>query len=197
GAVVREKAKRLRPRSETRENGDAERGVRGKAARPRDLPEEEIHLGLLGDGHSGLCGGAHGGGKCGRRRGRRRGHGGGGRRCCRRRAGRRDRGDRGGLKRRVRHVEVRVGVPEGADEDAERREETTQLQPPGRDGTGSLLGTTRPRPRRDRREGGGIGFHWYMDTGLRALCFEKQLRVGAAALFSYRPLSIEPQLWLA
>src|SRR5207253_11171133 len=113
-----------------------------------------------------------------------------------RRAGRRGRGDRRGLQRRVRHIEVRVGVPEGPEEDGERREQTTQLQSPGRDGTGALCGASRPRPYRDRREGGGIGFHCYMDTGRKGRCFEKQLRVQRWAALSYRALSIESQLWL-
>ena len=60
-AVVREEAERLRPRRETREHGDAERRVCGETARSRDLPEDEIHLGLLRHCYGGAGGGAHGG----------------------------------------------------------------------------------------------------------------------------------------
>src|SRR2546428_6063086 len=57
GAVLREEGERRGPRGEPAARRDAERGVRAEAARPRELPEEEVHLGAGGLRDGGAGGG--------------------------------------------------------------------------------------------------------------------------------------------
>src|SRR5437660_4568716 len=120
GAVLREEGERRGPRGEPADRRDAERGVRAEAARPRELPEEEVHLGA-----GGLRDGGAGRGRQGRAQ-RDRGL-----------RARRDRDD-GGLERRVRRREVLRCVVERAAEDGEREERAPELERPGGSPPGRL-----------------------------------------------------------
>src|SRR5438128_6844189 len=118
GAVLREEAERGGPGREAADRGDAERRVRREAARPRELPEEEVHLGARGLRDGGAGRGRHGRAQCDR--------------------GLRARRDDGGLKRRVRRREVPRCVVERTAEDGEREERAPELERPGGSPPGRL-----------------------------------------------------------
>src|SRR3989441_1960606 len=120
GAVLREEGERRGPRGEPAARRDAERGVRAEAARPRELPEEEVHLGAGGLRDGGAGRGRHG-----------RAH------CDRGPRARRDRDD-GGLERRVRDRKMVRGVVERTAEDGEREERAPELERPGGSPPGRL-----------------------------------------------------------
>src|SRR2546428_346035 len=120
GAVLREEGERRGPRGEPADRRDAERGVRAEAAGPRELPEEEVHLGAGGLRDGGAGRGRHGRAQCDR-----------GLRA------RRDRDDRG-LKRRVRDRKMVRGVVERTAEDGEREERARELERPGGSPPGRL-----------------------------------------------------------